>query len=69
MTIENGIVATETLYYPPSRWPEYYINIADHLLVGDELVVKPQQARRCVAVLEAAGRSAESGKPETVPGE
>lgn len=33
-------------------WTKYYRNIADHLLMGEELAVKPEQARRVIAVLE-----------------
>lgn len=46
-----------------SRWPDYYANIADHLLRGKDLLVKPREARRVVAVLEAATRSGALGKP------
>ncbi|HOL21472.1 MAG TPA: ThuA domain-containing protein [bacterium] len=34
------------------NWRQYYRNIADHLLMGEELLVKPEQARRVIAVLE-----------------
>ena len=34
-------------------WMKYYGNIADHLLMGEELAVKPEQARRIIAVIEA----------------
>jgi len=34
-------------------WNKYYRNIADHLLMGEELIVKPEQARRVIAVIEA----------------
>lgn len=40
---------------------QYYRNIADHLLMGEELAVKPEQARRVIAVIEAAQRSSELG--------
>jgi predicted dehydrogenase len=35
----------------------YYNNIAGHLMKGQELIVKPEEARRIVAVIEAAERS------------
>ncbi len=38
-------------------WKSYYQNIADHLLRGAELAVKPEEARRVVAVLDAAEES------------
>lgn len=43
---------------------EYYRNVADHLLFGEELVVKPEQARRVIGVIDAAQRSSASGKSE-----
>jgi scyllo-inositol 2-dehydrogenase (NADP+) len=46
------------LGYP---WGEYYRNIADHLLFGEELLVKPEQSRRVIAIFEAAERSAQTG--------
>ncbi|MBN1444715.1 MAG: ThuA domain-containing protein [Candidatus Omnitrophica bacterium] len=43
-------------------WASYYRNIADHLLMGEELLVKPEQARRVIAVLEECEKDASSGK-------
>ena len=41
---------------------QYYRNVADHLLMGEELIVKPEQARQVIVVIDAAQRSAELGK-------
>ena len=41
---------------------QYYRNVADHLLMGEELIVKPEQARRVIGVIDAAQRSAQSGQ-------
>lgn len=41
---------------------QYYRNIADHLLLGEELLVTPQSARRVIGVIEAAQRSSELGR-------
>ncbi len=41
---------------------EYYRNIADHLLMDEELIVKPEQSRRVIGVIEAAEQSSKSGK-------
>ena len=38
-------------------WKSYYQNVADVLLKGGELAVKPEEARRVVAVLDAAAES------------
>ncbi len=40
---------------------EYYRNVANHLLLEDELEVKPEQARRVIGIFEAAALSAEKG--------
>jgi predicted dehydrogenase len=40
---------------------EYYRNVADHLLLGEELSVKPEQARRVIGVIDAAQRSSKQG--------
>jgi scyllo-inositol 2-dehydrogenase (NADP+) len=40
---------------------QYYRNVADHLLMGEELIVKPEQARRVIGVIDAAQRSAKLG--------
>ena len=48
-----------------SDWTGYYQNIADALNGRAELVVKPEQVRRAMAVFDAAMRSARTG--ETVP--
>ena len=40
---------------------EYYRNVADHLLLGEELIVKPEQARRVIGVIEAGQISSQKG--------
>ncbi|MGC9453722.1 MAG: Gfo/Idh/MocA family protein, partial [Phycisphaerae bacterium] len=62
-TYRDGELVAGEVKYEQSRWPEFYNNVADHLLRGDELVVKPEQARRVIGVLESAGISSESGSP------
>ncbi|MGQ9487862.1 MAG: Gfo/Idh/MocA family oxidoreductase [Armatimonadota bacterium] len=44
-------------------WRDYYRNIADVLLHGKELAVKPEQARDVIRVIQACLQSAETGKP------
>jgi scyllo-inositol 2-dehydrogenase (NADP+) len=46
----------------PGRWRSYYENVADALAGRAELAVKPQSVRRDIAVLDAAFRSARTGK-------
>jgi len=40
----------------------YYDNIAGHLMRGEELVVKAEEARRIIAVIEAAEQSSAAQK-------
>jgi scyllo-inositol 2-dehydrogenase (NADP+) len=48
----------------------YYANIGNHLLLGERLVVTPQQARRAIGVIWLAGQSArQGGVPLPLPGE
>jgi len=55
--------------YKQGRWDRYYPALADHLLRGEELVVKPEEARRVIAVIEFAERSARLRRPLKIPGE
>lgn len=41
---------------------QYYRNVADHLLMGEDLSVTPEQARRVIAVIDAAQRSSAIGR-------
>jgi scyllo-inositol 2-dehydrogenase (NADP+) len=45
---------------------QYYRNVADHLLMGEELIVKPEQARRVIGVIDAAQRSSQLGQSVAV---
>ena len=56
-------------YASASQWEVYYNNIAGHLLRGEELRVKPEQARRVIAILEAAEKSSQSGQSVAIPTE
>ncbi|OPZ85148.1 MAG: putative oxidoreductase YvaA [bacterium ADurb.Bin429] len=59
----NGIRQDSTvkITLPGYGSVQYYRNVADHLLMGEELIVKPEQARRVIGVIEAAQRSSELG--------
>ncbi|HEX8551677.1 MAG TPA: Gfo/Idh/MocA family oxidoreductase [Abditibacteriaceae bacterium] len=56
-------------YRNDSEWKTYYSNVAAHLRDGGELGVKPEQARRVIAVLETAERSSEQGQALPLPTE
>jgi predicted dehydrogenase len=61
-----------TLHVPytgHSEWQTYYSNIAAHLREGAELAVKPEQARRVIAVLEGAEKSSNAGHSVPLPTE
>jgi predicted dehydrogenase len=66
----NGFPATlHVPYKSESEWQTYYRNISEHLLQGAELMVKPEQARRVIAVLEGAEKSSQLGRSVDVPTE
>jgi scyllo-inositol 2-dehydrogenase (NADP+) len=58
----NGIIAEMRLQTVRGSWKSFYQNIADVLVVGAELAVKPKEIRRVVAVLEAVEQSARTGE-------
>jgi len=53
--------------YQERQWQEYYRNIAAHLTRGTELVVKPEEAARTIAIMEYAERSSKQGKTFRAP--
>jgi len=67
MTLVQGRHAEITVPHKPTKWEEYYANIADHLLRGKPLLVRPEESLRAIAVIEGAERSAKAGKPLRVP--
>ncbi len=52
---QDSLLKADTENY----WSEFYRNIADHLLMHEELIVKPEQARRVIGVIEAGLRSSQ----------
>lgn len=63
----DGLPASATIKYVDSGWGDYYHELADHLLRGGPLDVRPEHARRVIAIMEAAERSSQSGRAEPVP--
>ena len=55
-----GIVESTISPLPAPVWP-FHRNLADHLLLGEPLAVRPEQSRDVVAVLEAGQRSGAAG--------
>lgn len=60
---EEGQVTERTIDSVHGDWREYYRNIAAVLLRGEELAVKPEQAREVMRVIEAVLQSAETSQP------
>ena len=67
LTEVDGVTIEGEVKYKEGEWPEYYNNLARHLLDGAPLEVTPESARRIIAVLETAEKSSKSGKAEPVP--
>ncbi len=57
----GGQVHEQRLALPPAPIFPFHRNLANHLLNGEPLAVTPQQARRNIAVMEAAKLSANQG--------
>jgi predicted dehydrogenase len=63
----EGGVNEERLALPRRVRNGFYRNFADHLLMGEPLAVPPEEARRNIAVMEAAAHSiAQGGRPVRV---
>jgi scyllo-inositol 2-dehydrogenase (NADP+) len=63
----EGGVNEERLALPRRVHNGFYRNLADHLLMGEPLAVPPEEARRNIAVMEAAAHSiAQRGRPVRV---
>jgi scyllo-inositol 2-dehydrogenase (NADP+) len=56
-----GTVGEVRLQTVRGDWTAYYRNIADVLLEGEELAVRPEEARRGVVLLEAVQESVRTG--------
>ena len=61
----HGKRATIEWPHKESNWDAFYANIAAHLCDGEDLVVKPEQARRVIAVMDTAEKSSKSGVTES----
>jgi scyllo-inositol 2-dehydrogenase (NADP+) len=58
----NGIVAEMRLQTLRGSWKSFYQNIADALEDPRKLIVKPEEVRRVVAVLQAVSESVQTGE-------
>ena len=57
----DGMLHEQRITLPAAPLYPFHTNLANHLLCGDALAVPPEEARRNIAVMEAARRSALSG--------
>jgi len=58
VTVDHeGYMAKFEVRAKDTDWPAYYRNIAAHLMRGEPLVVKPEEARRIISTIEAAEKS------------
>jgi len=58
----NGTTCEMRIQTIRGDWKEFYRNVADHLIDGKDLAVKPEEVRRSIAIAEAAKKSAEKGR-------
>lgn len=63
----SGVEGTMELTVGKDNWGAIYQNVSDHLNDGVELIVKPEEVRIAISAIEAAHRSAESGRAVDVP--
>ena len=66
-SVADGWPAEQEVEYKRRPGPSYYQNIVAHLTKGEELVVKPEEARRVIAVMELSEKSSKSHQAEPVP--
>lgn len=67
VSYRDGVRTDATLKYFESDWHAYYRNIADHLMLGEPLVVTPESARRVIALIATAEQSSKAGKALPIP--
>lgn len=66
-TQHQGVAVKGFIPEEESTWQDYYPALGAHLLKGAELAVKPEEAARVIAVMEAAEKSSQSGQAEPLP--
>ena len=58
-TEKNGVVSEMRIQTVRGNWKEFYRNVADHLVEGKDLAVRPENVKRVVSIAETALKSAE----------
>lgn len=69
ITEKNGVRVEGKIRFPKDDQPQFYRNVAAHLLHGETLVITPEWARRVTAIIETTQQSARLGKELPVPHE
>jgi len=68
VTYKDGQLIDSTVPCQKSDWDGFYRNVADHLILGEELIVKPEEARKVIAVVDLAEQSSkQGGRPLPLP--
>lgn len=63
----GGFPAEIQVKYYDGQHEKFYQNVSAHLLKGEPLAVTPESSRRVIAIIEAAGKSAQLGRSTPVP--
>lgn len=58
----NNMPADIEVESVPGDWGAVYKNVSEHLNQGADLIVKPENVRKSIAIIEAAFKSAECGQ-------
>jgi scyllo-inositol 2-dehydrogenase (NADP+) len=58
----HGVAATLQIDSVPGDWSMPYKNLSDHLNKGADLIVKPENVRKSIAIIETAFKSAALGQ-------
>lgn len=64
-TEENGIDVTRTVESEPGRYQDFFQNVYDAIAEGKEIIVKPEQSRKTIRIIELAFQS--NREKRTVP--
>lgn len=62
-----GQPSEQDVEYKGRPGPSFYENFVSHINAGDPLIVRAEEARRVIAIMELAEKSSRSHQAETVP--
>jgi len=64
---DGAVRITSQVPFEKEDWLAYYMNVADHLVMDEELEVKGEEGRRVIGVIETAEKSSKQRKSLPVP--